>query len=272
MNSGENSAVPIVSSSNSASHEHEGSESMSSDSSWKMIAKVSEWLKSSRSLDSWLEKMVCRHGTTLLVLRECTGFNPRPCRYGRWASKDQVESGREEVEDGEKQEEDKHEDTDAQTHFIIDNMKMGWNAHTDNDSSWLMQWECTCLIVCKVHEKMTCEMYLSTHPVGYSGSQKQTKRLLQNVFMSSTNFWMCPTRKRLRKSWNVRKMTELATNILDESDEFVFGRLFFLLLNEPWWRWRWSDRLISTSMSLDSSWKITAQVFQQSELSSLLDS
>ena len=76
--------------------------------------------------------------------------------------------------------------------------------------------------------KMTCEMYLSTDLVGYSESQKKMKRLLQNLFMSSTNFWTCPTRKRLRKSWSVRKMTELATNILDESDKFVFGPLVLL--------------------------------------------
>ena len=42
MNSGEDSAFPLISSSSSASHEYEGSASMSPDSSWKIIAEVSE--------------------------------------------------------------------------------------------------------------------------------------------------------------------------------------------------------------------------------------
>ena len=41
MNSGEDSAFPMISSSSSASHEYEGSVSMSPDSSWKSIAEVS---------------------------------------------------------------------------------------------------------------------------------------------------------------------------------------------------------------------------------------
>ena len=48
MNSGEDSAFPIISSSSSASHEYEGSVSMSPDSSWKIIAEVPEWSKLSR--------------------------------------------------------------------------------------------------------------------------------------------------------------------------------------------------------------------------------
>ena len=40
MNSGEDSAFPIISSSSSALHEFEGSVSMSPDSSWKIIAVV----------------------------------------------------------------------------------------------------------------------------------------------------------------------------------------------------------------------------------------
>ena len=57
---------------------------------------------------------------------------------------------------------------------------------------------------------MTCEVYLSTLPVGHSGSpstvnetncnkKKGWSDLLKNI-MSSTNFWTCPTRNRLRKS------------------------------------------------------------------------
>ena len=42
MKSGEDSAFPMVSSSNSPSHEYEGSVSMSPDSSWNIIAEVSE--------------------------------------------------------------------------------------------------------------------------------------------------------------------------------------------------------------------------------------
>ena len=52
MNSGEDGAFPIISLSSSASHEYGGSVSMSPDSSWKIIAEVSELSKMSRSLRS----------------------------------------------------------------------------------------------------------------------------------------------------------------------------------------------------------------------------
>ena len=53
--------------------------------------------------------------------------------------------------------------------------------------------------------KMTCEVYLSTLPVGYSGSPSTVnetnckKMSLKKFLMSSTNFWTCPTMNRLRK-------------------------------------------------------------------------
>ena len=56
MNSGEDSAFPIISSSSSASHEYEGSVSMSSDSSWKIAAEVS---KLSRRLGSKPVRGLC---------------------------------------------------------------------------------------------------------------------------------------------------------------------------------------------------------------------
>ena len=52
MNSGEESAFPMVSSSSSASHKYEGTASLSLDSSGKMISVVSELWKSSGSLGS----------------------------------------------------------------------------------------------------------------------------------------------------------------------------------------------------------------------------
>ena len=59
MNSGEDSAFPMISSSSSASHEYEGSVSVSPDSSWKIAAEVSEWSKLSRSLGSQLVGGFC---------------------------------------------------------------------------------------------------------------------------------------------------------------------------------------------------------------------
>ena len=50
MNIGEDSVFPIMSLSSSASHEYEGSASMSPDSSWKIIEEVSELSK----LLNWL--------------------------------------------------------------------------------------------------------------------------------------------------------------------------------------------------------------------------
>ena len=59
MNSGEDSAFPISSSSSSASIEYEGSVSMSTDSFWKIAAEVSEWSKSSKSLGSQPVRGLC---------------------------------------------------------------------------------------------------------------------------------------------------------------------------------------------------------------------
>ena len=50
MNSGEESALPMVSSSSSASNKYEGTASL--DCSWKKISVVSEWWKSSGMLGS----------------------------------------------------------------------------------------------------------------------------------------------------------------------------------------------------------------------------
>ena len=52
VNSGEDSAFPISSSSSSASHEYDGSVSMPTDSFWKIFAKVSEKSKLSSCLGS----------------------------------------------------------------------------------------------------------------------------------------------------------------------------------------------------------------------------
>ena len=56
MNSGEDSAFPMSSSSGSASHQYDGSVSMSTDSSWKIAAEVSESSKLSSGLAHNLSK------------------------------------------------------------------------------------------------------------------------------------------------------------------------------------------------------------------------
>ena len=80
--------------------------------------------------------------------------------------REQVDCEREQVEVGEKQERDKHEET---TNARSNISHRGWhvdgtNAHRDTLSQ---MW---CDHMCKVQEKKTCEVYLSTLPVGYSGS------------------------------------------------------------------------------------------------------
>ena len=49
----------------------------------------------------------------------------------------------------------------------MDGMNMVWCANAD---TWAMRWVCTELTRVKCMRKMTCEVYLSTPPVGYSGS------------------------------------------------------------------------------------------------------
>ena len=80
--------------------------------------------------------------------------------------REQVDCEREKVEVGEKQERDKHEETtNARSNISHDGWYVdGTNAHRDTLSQ---MW---CDHMCKVHEKKTCVVYLSTPPVGYSGS------------------------------------------------------------------------------------------------------
>ena len=82
----------------------------------------------------------------------------------------QVECGREEVNNGEKAGEGQTRRdgprTDDQT-LIMDDMKMEWRAHTDTRAMQCDMQEMNCA---NCMRKMTCEVYLSTLPVGYSGS------------------------------------------------------------------------------------------------------
>ena len=159
MNSGEDSAVPMISSSSSASHEYESSVSMSPDSSWKIIEEVYEWWKSPRTLGLiTCEKMVFRHGAILLIVRRRGGFIPRRCRHigDGVQSRVQIECGREEVNNGEKQEKDNHEETNnerSSTHhgWHEDGMK---RAH--RQIGWLVLSHAVwyaCNLMCKLHEK-----------------------------------------------------------------------------------------------------------------------
>ena len=74
------------------------------------------------------ERIVYRHGAILLILRECSGFNLGGVDIVDGVpGKEQVECGREEVEDEEKQERErntKRQQTHAQTCDIMDGMWM----------------------------------------------------------------------------------------------------------------------------------------------------
>ena len=83
---------------------------MSPDSSWKIVAEVSEYFKSSEDFGlATYERMVYRHGATLSLCEGAADLTLGRRRHWRWI---QVECGREEMNDGEKQEKDKHEETD----------------------------------------------------------------------------------------------------------------------------------------------------------------
>ena len=97
------------------------------------LPRTSPTLDSSRSL--LCERIVCRHGAMLLIVRECSGFNPRRWRHWRWRTgqrtrrlwKRQSRSG----ERNKKETNTKRQQTHAQTCDIMDGMWMEWNAHWD---------------------------------------------------------------------------------------------------------------------------------------------
>ena len=82
----------------------------------------------------------------------------------------QVECGREEVNNGEKQEKDKHEETDNErTIKRSSRMTRRWNdarMQTPEPCSEYAHNQTRAMCM----RKMTCELFLFTHPVGYSGS------------------------------------------------------------------------------------------------------
>ena len=106
--------------------------------------------------------------------------------------RDQVECGRQEINDGEKQvrEKDQRQPTNAQTH-IMDDMRMEWNAHYRHflrlGSCWAMQLICTQTWRAKCMRKMTCEVFQSTPPVGYSGSPSTKPTVTKRILMNSKN-------------------------------------------------------------------------------------
>ena len=87
------------------------------------------------------ERVVYRHGAILHIVRECSGFNPR--RFRRHGKKTKQE-----------------QTTNAQT---CDDMCM-MDARCDTLSHNVM-----CAQRQSVREKVSCEVYLSTTPVGYNG-------------------------------------------------------------------------------------------------------
>ena len=93
MNSGEESALPMVSSSSSASNKYEGTVSL--DCSWKKISVVSECWKSSGSLGSQpVRGVLLTKGPDSLFAEAHRGFSSEPIH-----TEDEVKDQEDEVED-----------------------------------------------------------------------------------------------------------------------------------------------------------------------------
>ena len=114
------------------------------------------------------ERLVYRHEAILLIVRECCRFNPRRWRHcgscaGQRRGRQRKRKSRSERWRGRRQNED-HQ-TLAQTCDIMDGMWMEWLRTWDTLSHDMRVITCA-----KCIRKNTCEVFLSTPPVGYSGS------------------------------------------------------------------------------------------------------
>ena len=112
------------------------------------------------------ERVVYRHGAILSIVRECNGFIPRRFRpHGSWWAGQRTSRLRDKVEAREGEEEDKARKQQTLKHV----MTCAWRCDTLSHNVMCTQGQ-TC------REKLSCEVYLSTHPVGYSGSLSTVKR------------------------------------------------------------------------------------------------
>ena len=145
------------------------------DNSLLSIRGITEKFSISRLVATWCERMVYRHGAILLIVRRHSGFIPQRYRHWRWsagqsASRVWKRRGKRRRETREGQTRRDRQRT-LKAH-IMDGMKMERSAHTDTlgGSSWAMQWVCTVWLCANCTRKTTCEVSLSTPPVGYNGS------------------------------------------------------------------------------------------------------
>ena len=120
--------------------------------------------------------LICERRAILLIVRRSSGSFPRRCWHwkrsaGQSASKVWKRWSKRRRETREGQTRRDRQRTDDQTH-IVDGMRMEWRAHTDTlgASSWATQCDMHVIKCANCMRKMTCEVYLSTPPVGYSGS------------------------------------------------------------------------------------------------------
>ena len=144
----------------------------------------------------------------LLIGRRRSGCFPWRCWHGRRSagqttSRIRKRRSKQQRETREGQTRRDGQRTDDPT-LIVDGMKMEWRAHTD---TWAMHCDMHEMNCANCTRKMTCEVYLSTHPVGYSGSlstvhetncsKKVTKKSYE---LTSNSIQTCPTTMCLKKN------------------------------------------------------------------------
>ena len=176
---------------------------------WRLSKVAARAVRRSVREGSGCGRNICRRGAILLILRECSGFNPRRCRHWRWSAGKRT--GRVRKRRGKKTERNKRRTERRPTTGIKRTQwhigpwlvsshavsmhtirrakcmrKNVWNVSVYTESSingnqthTMTHWTLARLEpcseyahnqTCKVHEKIKCEMYLSTPPVGHSGS------------------------------------------------------------------------------------------------------
>ena len=118
--------------------------------------------------------------------------------------REQVDSEREKVEARDKEKGDKTRTNNAQTHDIMDGMWMERMRTSD-----ILSHDVSVITCARCMRKTTCEVYLSTHLVGYSGSiatvnetncnKKNSDQFQKKYELISNSIQTCPTTMCLKR-------------------------------------------------------------------------
>ena len=152
------------------------------------------------------ERIVYRHGAILLIVRDCSGFNPRRWRHCESCAGQRTgRQWKRKVEVRDKEKGDKTRTNNARSNM----WHHGWQVDGTNAHLRHLEPQCGRKHMCKVHEKKHVWGVPVNNPVGYSGSlptlnetnfhKKKSHQKKKNYELISNSIQTCPTTMCLKR-------------------------------------------------------------------------